>query len=163
MAAAATAEDKGKLICTEGHIHAYEEDAECTATRVAKIIYLGTTGHATYTHGLALALTDEGQMTWDAACTACNTTKNTSTPVTAAEWLLASKVQWNYMKGINGAGSASALRTGFEDVSGTNIVGEYWSSTEDEDDCMWVLDFSMGVWDSIDKSGKRYVRAALAF
>ena len=164
MAAAATSADKGKLICADGHIHANGADAACTKARVAKIIYIGTTGHATYSHGLALALTDEGQMAWGAAMTACNTTKNTNTPVTDATWLLASKDQWNYMKGINGAGSASALRTGFEDVSGTNMVAdEYWSSTEDEDDCMWVLDFNMGVWNSCDKSGKRYVRSALAF
>jgi hypothetical protein len=130
---------------------------------VAKIIYIGTTGDATYNHGLALALTDEGQMAWQAAIDACSA-KNTSTPVKDATWLLASKDQWNYMKGINGAGSASALRTGFEDVSGTNmVVDEYWSSTEDEDDCMWVLDFNMGVWNSCDKSGIRYVRSALAF
>ena len=164
MAAAATSADKGKLICADGHIHANGADAACTKARVAKIIYIGTTGHATYSHGLALALTDEGQMAWGAAMTACNTTKNTNTPVTDATWLLASKDQWNYMKGINGAGSASALRTGFEDVSGTNmVVDEYWSSTEDEDDCMWVLDFNMGVWNSCDNSGNRYVRACLAF
>jgi len=164
-AAEATAEDKGKLIGTDGNI--YADVAAATAagtTAVAKIIYIGTTGHATYSHGLALALTDEGHMTWEAAMTACNTTKNTNTPVTDATWLLASKDQWNYMRGTNGAGSASALRTGFEDVSGTNMVAdEYWSSTEDEDDCMFVLDFNMGFWNSCDKSGKRYVRACLAF
>ena len=76
MAANAVAGDVGKLICTDGHIHTYNADAACTKSRVAKIIYIGTTGHATYSHGLALALTDEGQMTWGAAMTACNTTKN---------------------------------------------------------------------------------------
>ncbi len=39
MAAAATSADKGKLICTDGHIHAYGADAACTKARVAKIIY----------------------------------------------------------------------------------------------------------------------------
>ena len=58
--------DKGKLICTDGHIHAYGEDAECTADRVAIIVYVGATGNATYNHGLALAMSDVsgGTYTW---------------------------------------------------------------------------------------------------
>ena len=38
MIGAITIGDKGKLICTDGHIHAYEEDEECTKPRVAKIM-----------------------------------------------------------------------------------------------------------------------------
>ncbi|MBQ6750438.1 MAG: hypothetical protein IJR02_06675, partial [Bacteroidaceae bacterium] len=121
MAAAATSADKGNLICTDGHIHAYGADAACTKARVAKIIYIGTTGHATYSHGLALALTDEGQMAWQDAIDACLAKNNTSTRVTGATWLLASKDQWNYMKGTNGAGSYTALRTGFSSVDGSNL------------------------------------------
>ncbi len=60
MAADATAEDRGKLICTDGHIHTYNEDAACTAGRVAMITYVGSaTGEAEpYNHGLAMALCD---------------------------------------------------------------------------------------------------------
>ncbi|MBR6844140.1 MAG: hypothetical protein IKM79_03460 [Bacteroidales bacterium] len=60
MAANATAADKGKLICTAGHIHAYKADADCTAARVAKIIYVGSDmcEDAPYNHGLALAMSD---------------------------------------------------------------------------------------------------------
>lgn len=58
MAASAAPGDLGKLICTAGHIHAYNTDAGCTAERVAKIIYVGATSNATYSHGLALALSD---------------------------------------------------------------------------------------------------------
>lgn len=58
MAANATADDKGKLICTDGHIHAYGADTDCTAARVAKIFCVGETGETAYTHGLALALND---------------------------------------------------------------------------------------------------------
>lgn len=64
MAANATANDKGKLICTAGHIHAYNADAECTADRVAKIIYVGATGNDTYSHGLALAMSDASGGKW---------------------------------------------------------------------------------------------------
>ncbi len=64
MAANATANDKGKLICTAGHIHVYNADAECTAGRVAKIIYVGATGNVTYSHGLALAMSDAANGKW---------------------------------------------------------------------------------------------------
>ena len=61
MASAATSEDKGKQICTAGHIHPAGGDAGCTQTRVAKIVYVGNeTGEASFgfIHGLALALSD---------------------------------------------------------------------------------------------------------
>ena len=153
-----TAEDKGKLICTDGHIHAYGEDAECTKARVAKIIYIGPTGHATYSHGLALALTDEGQMAWDPAMTACNN-KNTSTPVTGATWLLASRDQWGYMMGTDGAGSYTALRDGSNLQSGT-----YWSSTDDGSNYAWCYSFAYGNWRDVYKASEPiWVRACLAF
>ena len=178
-AAEATAEDKDKLICTEGHIHAYGEDAECTATRVAKIIYLGTTGHATYSHGLALAMEDvsENTLSWDNSgsnnggktaaewCSAWNTSK----PVKDAEWLLASQTQWNYMMGANGAGSYTALRDGFSSVGGSNLrwsegYSYYWSSTE-EGELAESYNFNGGYWSSGYKNtgGDLLVRACLAF
>ena len=178
MAAAATTSDKGKLICTAGHIHVYGEDAACTAGRVAKIIYVGTNGHATYNHGLALALEDMStKLTWDnsgtdndgkTAAEWCSAW-DTSTPVTDAEWLLASKDQWNYMLGTDGAGSSTTLRDGFESVGGTNMKkGNYWSSTENGTDNAWNCYFGNiggGDWYS---SYKNYingynVRACLAF
>lgn len=165
MAAAATSADKGKLICADGHIHANGADAACSKSRVAKIIYIGTTGHATYSHGLALALTDEGQMAWGAAKTACNTTKNTSTPVTGATWLLASMDQWNYMLGTDGAGSSTDLRDGFTSVGGSNLEsGEYWSSTEADSYGAYPYHFGNGGW-SYNNKGNGYVRvrACLAF
>ena len=140
---------------------------------MAKIIYIGTTGHATYTHGLALALTDEGQMAWEAAKTACTTTKNTSTPVTDATWLLASKDQWDYMLGTNGAGSYNALRTGFSGITGaSNLQSDsYWSSTEvDYDgidqvdsDCARCYYFNYGFWNYYGKGSGYRVRACLAY
>ncbi len=165
MAAAATAHDKGKLICTDGHIHAYGEDAACTKNRVAKIIYVGTTGDDTYTHGLALALTDEGQMNWATAGTTCSG-KNTSTPVTAATWFLASKAQWDYMLGTKGAGSASDLRDGFESVGGTNMQsGSYQTSTKYSDYSVYIYDFSNSEWSYgySDPVSIYNVRACLAF
>ncbi len=163
MAAAATSADKGKLICTSGHIHANGADAACTKARVAKIIYIGPTGHA-YNHGLALALTDEGQMAWGAAIDACSA-KNTSTPVTNATWLLASKAQWDYMMGADGAGSYTALRDGFSGITGASSLqsDSYWSGTEDGF-LAWFYRFDYGRWD-YDRKDSYYVRvrACLAF
>jgi hypothetical protein len=158
----ATAEDKGKLIGTDGNI--YADVAAATAagtTAVAKIIYIGTTGHATYNHGLALALTDEADTKiWQGAIDACSA-KNTSTPVTGATWLLASQAQWNYMMGANGAGSYTALR------DGSNLQTEgYWSSTEYEDNPnkAWEFYFVTGQWGQDFKGSANYpVRACLAF
>ena len=168
-AAEATAEDKGKVIGIDGKIYDTKDEAEDAGiTAVAKIIYIGPTGHATYTHGLALALTDEGTMAWKAAMTACNN-KNTSTPVTGATWLLASKDQWNNM--ITAAGGYTALRDGFSSVGGSNLQSwTYWSSTEhesfeDEYDEAWDYRFwaRRGEWHVSRKRWDRLVRACLAF
>ena len=165
-AAEATAEDKGKLIGTDGNI--YADVAAATAagtTAVAKIIYIGPTGHATYNHGLALALTDEAStMNWPVAMRACDS-KNTSTPVTDATWLLASKDQWDYMLGADGAGSYTALRDGFSSVGGSNLQsGSYWSSTEIGSVYAWDFHFDDGRWylPYKDDADVR-VRACLAF
>ena len=163
-AAEATAEDKGKLIGRNGKL--YADVAAATAagtTAVAKIVYIGPTGHA-YNHGLALALTDEGQMAWQAAIDACSA-KNTSTPVTNATWLLASMYQWDYMMGADGAGSSSALRDGFSSVGGSNLQSAgYWSGTENGDDVALYYDFDDGRWYNGSKVRNNVcVRACLAF
>ena len=157
-AAEATAEDKGKLIGTDGNI--YADVAAATAagtTAVAKIIYIGTTGHATYSHGLALALTDEAStMAWQAAIDACSA-KNTSTPVTNATWLLPSKAQWEDM--FTAAGGSYYLRSSFNWLS-----DNYWSSTENGSDNAWYYTFYYTSWYN-DSKGRNTVgvRACLAF
>ncbi len=167
MAANAVAGDVGKLICTDGHIHTYNADAACTKNRVAKIIYVGSsTGDATYNHGLALALTDEGSsgMTWEAAKTAC-TNKNTSATVESASWMLPSKTQWETM--VATSSSFTTLRDGFTSVGGSNLESYYyWSSTEDkyDPDGVYVFFFHGGHWVGGSKNfNDPLVRACLAF
>ena len=170
MAAAATARDRGKLICAAGHIHTYNTDAACTADRVAMIIYVGTNGEAApYNHGLALALADEGgdsKMNWSTAMSTCPG-KNTSSPVTDATWLLASQDQWNLMMGEDGAGSYADLRDGFSVVGGTNMLEDrYWSSTDysnDYNDFGRSFDFSSGEWGLSAQNNSWWARSALAF
>lgn len=140
-------------------------------TAVAMVAYVGSeTGHATYNHGLALALTDESggsTMNWSDAGSACSG-KNTSTPVANAAWLLASQNQWNTM--ITAFGGYAKLRDGFNGVGGSNLltVYRYWSSSESyvsatETDCGRVCSFGDGSWSLSDKRNSNYARAALAF
>lgn len=120
-AADVTDGDKGKLICTSGHIHTYGMDSWCTATRVAKIIYVSAnTHHATYNHGVALALADEsGTMNWT---TAKATAEGHTPAVTNAAWMLP---DWENLAAA--AGGYTNLRTGFTSVGGTNLkVDNYW-------------------------------------
>ncbi len=164
-AAEATAEDKGKMIGTDGKI--YTDEAAATAagtTAVAKIVYIGATGHA-YNHGLALALNDETSkwgwgLAWQEAIDHCSA-KNTLTPVTNARWLLASKAQWEYMMGPNGAGSSDALYNGGYNFQ-TGVV--YWSSTEADSDNAWYYSFYYDSW-TADSKGRNTVevRACLVF
>lgn len=178
LASSATTSDIGKLIGADGRIYSTQAAATTAGTTaVAMIAYVGTNGHATYNHGLALALVDMStKLTWDNSgtyndgktaaewCSAWNTSK----PVNAAEWLLASKDQWDYMMGANGAGSYTALRDGFGSVGGTNMLkGFYWSSTEKDNDNAWDYNFGNfggGDWYSSYKNLNNYnVRACLAF
>ena len=140
-------------------------------TAVAMIAYVGSeTGHATYNHGLALALTDESggsTMNWSDAGSACSG-KNTSTPVANATWLLASQDQWNTM--ITAFGGYAKLRDGFNGVGGSNLltVSRYWSSSESyvsatDTDCGRGCSFYDGSWSLSDKGNSNYARAALAF
>ena len=141
-----------------------------TGTKVAMIAYLGSeTGVPGYTHGLALALTDVGQGTWEAAKTVCSTT----TPVTGATWLLASQDQWDNMisacKNVLGnKNTYEDLRDGFSGIAGASNLEplSYWSSTEKDADNAWQYNFndtSWG-WDGYIKSNAyRKVRACLAF
>ena len=160
---AVTSDYVGSVVTTDGNVYATAKDAtDAGKTAVAKICYVGTTGDATYNHGLALALADEGKMDWSTAGTTCSG-KNTSTPITGAKWLLASKDQWNNM--ITAAGGYTALRDGFTSVGGSNLDSEYyWSSTEYDTYSAWMFLFSDGSWNWFSKSiNSSLVRACLAF
>ena len=85
MAADATSADKGKEICTDGHIHPLYGDLGCTRHRVAKIVYVGSDNGeaAPYNHGLALALDDVGtSCKWKKDNTDAGHTKQTTSTFT---------------------------------------------------------------------------------
>lgn len=122
-------------------------------TAVAKICYVSGS------NGLALALTDEGEMNWNSAQTTCAA----HTPLfTGGTWKLPSKDEWEKM--ISAAGSYTALRDGFSSVGGTNMKGKaYYSSTEDASNKVWRYLFDLGSGGYVDKGSNRYARAVLAF
>ena len=151
----ATTEDLGKVVGADGKIYATKADAETVATgnAVAMICYVNEG------HGLALALTDEGDMDWNTALTTCAA----HTPaVTGATWKLASKSEMNLM--INAAGNYAALRNGFSAVGGTNMSDDhYWLSDESTADYAQYIEYYDGSTSQEFKSDSYKVRACLAF
>ena len=151
----ATTEDLGKVVGADGKIYATKADAEAVATgnAVAMICYVNEG------HGLALALSDEGDMDWNTALTTCAA----HTPaVTGATWKLASKSEMSLM--INAAGNYAALRDGFSAVGGTNMIDEYyWLSDESTAEYAENFNFSYGSWSQEFKDCTYKVRACLAF
>ena len=73
--------------------------------------------------------------------------------------MLASRNQWNYMMGTDGAGDYTALRTG------SNLQSDgYWTSSEGMTGTAWKFDFGTGKWGNGSKTtGSFRVRACLAF
>ena len=151
----ATTEDLGKVVGADGKIYATKADAEAVATgnAVAMICYVNEG------HGLALALSDEGDMDWNTAKTTCAA----HTPaVTGATWKLASKSEMNLM--IKAAGNYAALRNGFSAVGGTNMSDDhYWLSDESTADYAQYIEYYDGYTSQEFKDCAYKVRACLAF
>lgn len=168
-AAEATAEDLGKVIGADGNIYD-SKDAAVTAgtTAVAMIAYVGSsTDHATYTHGLAIALADESNSNWSTAKSTCEG----KSAVTNAAWLLPSQNQWKAMFGANGGneGSYSGLNTALANAGGTALQGSdgiYWTSTDSGYAYSHFIAYlnggSVNFWADDDTNSNR-VRACLAF
>ena len=149
-----TSPSVGQVIGSDGLNYAYGS-LPTGVTAVAKICYVSGS------NGLALALTDEGQMNWSTAQTTCAA----HTPAfTGGTWKLATKDEWDNM--ISAASSYTALRDGFSSVGGTNMLWDvYRSSTEDGSDKAWYYVFidGYGDWYADSKDDALYVRACLAF
>ena len=165
----------GDVILSDGKFAAR---TSTTGTNVAMIAYLGSeTDHATYKHGLALALTDEAStMSWTDATGASGAAAHTpAAPTTTSSWMLPSKDQWYNMidacKNVLGTqNNYQDLRDGFSGISGaSNLQSDlysafYWSSTEYDSGIAWGYAFGYGDWfyDSESNDFER-VRACLAF
>ncbi len=158
----------GDVILSDGKFAAR---SSTTGTIVAMIAYLGSStgvagkAHAGYTHGLALALDDEGALNWSTATGASGAAAhypNAPTSVTSS-WMLPGRDQWNKM--ITAAGGYDALRDGFSGIAGaSNLKSDrYWSITKYNAYNARYYDFGSGYW-GFDSEGYVYqVRACLAF
>ena len=142
----------GQVIGSDGKNYDYAS-LPSGVTAVAKICYVSGS------NGLALALTDEGQMNWSTAITTCAA----HTPAfTGGTWKLATQGEWDNM--ITAAGSYSALCEGFSSVGGTNMIPYYyWSSTEFDSNGAWSYEFGDGEWSADGKGEVASVRACLAW
>ena len=160
----------GDVILSDGKFAARSS----TGTKVAMIAYLGSeTDHATYKHGLALALSDEAtKMKWTEATGASGAAAHTpAAPTTTSSWMLPSKDQWNKMIGacksvLGTKNNYQDLRDGFSGITGASNLqsGDYWSSTELDSSDAWGYDFVNGNGFRISKDyNNARVRACLAF
>lgn len=160
----------GDVILSDGKFAA----PSSTETKVAMIAYLGSsTGVDGYTHGLALALTDEASdMNWTTATGASGAAAHTTaapTPMTSS-WMLPSMDQWNKMIDacMNVLGTNNNyqdLRDGFSGISGASNLqsGIYWTCTEDGPSFARFYDFLYDSWGYGNKDNLYHVRACLAF
>ena len=149
----------------------YANAAAATAdgtTAVAVIAYVGSeTGGAGYTHGLAIALADEGKKNWSTAMSTCGA----KTAITGAMWCLPSQDQWKQMFKANGGNDAkyTDLNTTITNAGGTPLQGDagYWSSLERiPGDRAYLVNLDpsgSADWISGVKSSGNPVRACLAF
>lgn len=172
----------GQLVCTEGHIHPIDADAECEADRVAMLAYVGNKSNCKY--GLAFALKDAGRGSWNVGV-AYAATYNEIYAVAGGTWRLPSTDDWQYM--FIGCGGTTAYipsltdRDKFDcknfmskllDAGGDalNTYIFYWSSSKDADNTAnaWQFynasyDASVGNFESWQTSYTDRVRYCLAF
>ena len=148
MAAKAASADKGKLICTDGHIHAYGEDAECTKDRVALICYVGNDAETstTYNHGLALALSDVSSSTY----TWCS---QYSEKCLASGHQYDSSIKFNDLAGID---NTDALVSHTDHThAAASAARNYNSGTHPTGTSEWLLP-SAGQWDKMATAAGGY-------
>ena len=167
LMASATAEDVGKVIDADGVLYANVAEAKAAGTTaVAMIAYVGSgTDHATYTHGLAIALADENSSDWSTAKSTCEG----KSAVTNAAWMLPSQKQWKAMFSANGGSEASCegLNKAISDAGGTALQNRsnYWTSTPHDGGNAWYVRLfdNHTTWEYIMVSQGFRVRACLAF
>ena len=185
LLSAASAEDIGKVVCADGHLHDAKTavPAGCTA--------VGILGKVTETgHGLILALQDATAQEcytindWTSVTTYASTTLmvlpdaargslasyTTLGKTTVSNWAVAQKIDYSAI--FQNLGSTVYDKNGYTyddnvneyfttGVGGTALSGYYWSATEYNDVDAWG--FSSGKWDYDYKALSHSVRPVLAF
>ena len=157
LLSAAMAEDIGKVVGQDGNIYDTKAAATAAGTQaVAMIAYVGNG------EGLALALTNEGSMTWSTAKSTCEG----KTAVSGAAWMLPSQEQWKAMFKANGGNEAkcdglnAALATAGDELTKT---ASYWSSTPYDGNRAWLVRLVDAIWSYDNMDYYFRVRACLSF
>lgn len=155
---------KGNVIGYDGKIYASKTAAGSNAAAV--IVYLGSdTYDATYKNGLAIALADEGWISWSTAKSTCEG----KTAITGAKWCLPSQDQWKQMFKANGDDDAkyTGLNTTINNAGGTTLPNDacYWSSSESVPGNFYRVWLNGGSasWHTGEEYYTYQVRACLAF
>lgn len=152
----------GQVIGSDGKNYAASASLPSGVTKVAMIAYVSGT------HGLAIALADEGYMDWTTAKSTCEA----HTPAfTGGTWKLPSQDEWKQMFFANGGddSSYSGLNTAIGNAGGTALqdeYDEYWSSSEFDEDGVWYVTLEGEgdtSWQTYAKDHDYHVRACLAF
>ena len=153
-----TADDLGKVICTDGSIYATVSAATAAGkTAVAKIFVINTQNKS----GMAMALADEGELNWSTAQSQCSGKTPT---VAGATWKFLGTREWKAL--VNAAGGGEALRTGFASVGGTDMQnGIYWINADGDADWRKAVyyNFTNGEYAEDFQTTSHLVRAALTF
>ena len=146
-----TSPELGQVIGDDGKNYAYES-LPSGVSPVARILAINGD------NGIALALTDEGEMDWDTAITACAA----HTPAfRGGEWALPTMNDWNEIFTIF---SPSVLRSCFSGIGGTDIASAcYWSASKADPTIAYVFNFTEDMWVFEDTPTLVNVRACLKF
>lgn len=166
---AATSDDVGKVIGSDGKIYATQAAAEAVSgvTAVAMIAFVGKID-GECEHGMAISLTDAygynatyAQATGDIIIPDWQTAH----PVSGGTWRLPSEADWQrmiwgyYTATPEGAAAATATKAALTE-------GYYWTSTEVDADNAKLIYYDGSTYASVQSSAKTnpwHVRACLAF
>ena len=164
---ALTAAAVGEIVGSDGRAYAVadKDNLPTFVTAVAMVAYVGSeTDHATYKHGLAIALSDEGYMGWFDALRA----GGHKAAFNGTAWMLPSENQWKAMFRANGGNveSFTGLNTALATAGGDSSKMQayyYWSSTEYVSSGVWGYYFGIGGWHYDDEVDDYAVRVCLVF
>ena len=136
----ASAEDIGRMICTNGHIHKLEGETYCQAKRVAMVAYVGDKSDCA--HGLAIAFKDindeAGKLNWEGS-KAYLATWEKNYPVTGGTWRMPTTDDFQYM--AIGCGGTTPYISQLSFGSRIDMAGLYEKMTE-----AGIADFSGFHW-----------------
>lgn len=170
----ATADDIGKVVCSNAHVHEKVSDVTCGGVASGMIAYISSKGH-----GLAIALTScdaDGKesrtvITWSSANTGCSKysiARPTSYSGVSA-WRLPSQTDWNNMLGANGCLNFNNLKTmkgRQSSTCGASVLRDdasYWSSTKYGSTTAYYFLTTSGTWNYMQSTNSACARPCFTF